>query len=446
MGMSRAVVVATVLACSCRGEGTRPGSGATGSAETPSPSKIVSLEPFPRCAQKATFEIVPKGPESRDLSSAKLIGDHLLVQSRSNSLEIELAAYDLKARTWRTFPPLKLARSDGELNLGAFATSWGAAVLAQRADGEFIQAFDLESAKWSDSLHVPLKTVNRFIWEVGRQLVLMPFRPCGFGQPADTTVFKNGAFASMPSTLTMRQRPLVDTVAGHLIIWGGEVLPDAPANGDIGCGDAPGSVSTNDGAILDPVSGWKSMAAGPPAFSDRHWAIADHYLFVYGVVRGGAHPELWRYDVAQNAWTRLGTLPDGFARAWSYDEPHMAATVGTSLILHRGGRGSDVPMQVIVGIEDGSMRELKAPAVIPGQVVALDSHHELVIPRALVAPARAYIGDTTSGTWCELGWIDQPPFFTPHGAPFFRTITMYEGKVVAWGPDVAAAGFIATIE
>ena len=105
MGMSRAVVVATVLACSCRGEGTRPGSGATGSAETPSPSKIVSLEPIPRCAQKATFEIVPKGPESRDLSSAKLIGDHLLVQSRSNSLEIELAAYDLKARTWRAFPP-----------------------------------------------------------------------------------------------------------------------------------------------------------------------------------------------------------------------------------------------------------------------------------------------------------------------------------------------------
>jgi hypothetical protein len=70
----------------------------------------------------------------------------------------------------------------------------------------------------------------------------------------------------------------------------------------------------------------------------------------------------------------------------------------------------------------------------------------LLIPRALVAPARAYIGDTASGTWCELAWIDQPPFFTPHGAPFFRSITLYEGKVVAWGPDVAAAGFIATIE
>jgi hypothetical protein len=45
-----------------------------------------------------------------------------------------------------------------------------------------------------------------------------------------------------------------------------------------------------------------------------------------------------------------------------------------------------------------------------------------------------------------LAWIDEPPFFTPHGAPCFRTITLYEDKVVAWGPDVAAAGFIATIK
>src|SRR4051812_29845878 len=100
MPMRRAVISAAMLLCSCKGtDATRP--GPTGSAAPPPPPKLAPLEAFPRCAQKASFEILPDGPKSTPLASAKVIDDHLLVQSRPGSLKIELDDYDLKARTWR---------------------------------------------------------------------------------------------------------------------------------------------------------------------------------------------------------------------------------------------------------------------------------------------------------------------------------------------------------
>ena len=391
-----AIVAVAVAACSKPKSGSTAGSGSASPASTDAQPQT-----FDACKQRAVFQRA--APPPFEAAGAYRLAGQVVINSRDR----RYAAHDLAKRTWSKLPSPDLDGADG-LGLQAFtktrklvayekgATTWSVVVL------DMIQRAWLRPAPFA----TPWKTVRGIA--VGEHLLVVPYRPCGFDQLAMAHRLDGDRFVPVPGTLAPRARAVSVDVAGRWwLVWGGDVYPDAPAAGNIGCGDDENYRPATDGAVLDVASGtWKPMASGPPPGA-RALGVVGTSVFML------VDKMLWRYDVASDSWKQLGALDKALGGAHPGDV--AAQAVGDRLILLPPATGT----MVTVDATSGALTTGRAPVGSTQHMIPLDDTHLLVLPqdRSRIdnsSPPRpiAYLHDVANGSWCELAWS------LPHGSSF----------------------------
>ena len=381
---------------------------------------------FPVCKERATLTPIP-------LPAFKPRGAHLidgqLVVGKVGKRDVwSFATFDLEKREWTDLPDVRLDGISDGLPLHV-ASSTHLMLTYEKRDGWGAIVLDVAKRAWTTMpvFASPWSTVSgeRF----GDMLVAVPYRPCGFKHFELAHVVDGAHFTPIPATLAPRTGSTVESVTGKGIVWGGDVYPDPPATGAIGC--EPGDAKYKpiaDGAMFDPATRkWRAMATGAPAGA-RPFGVADPYVFVI------VGAELWRYDAAAEAWKRIGDLvklgKDYISSATTAVGDHFA-------ILQTE---SQPRREVLVDNKTGTMRELPAPPHEIANAIAIDDSHLLALPRGesklLKRPGSTdpfvYLQDVATGSWCELAWPIPHPYS-------YDTAERYRDRLVLWqfdGPGV----------
>ena len=425
------VMVVLLVACGSGKQTASSGSGSGSSTMlTPGDAAVAkdNATPirFPACKQRATLTPIPL-PAFRP-RGAHLIAGQLVVGKDAGSAGKRdvwgYATFDLEKREWADLPD---ARLDGiKDGLPLYVTSSTHLMLTyEKRDGWGAVVLDVPKRTWTTMrvFDSPWSTVSgeRF----GDMLVAVPYRPCGFMHFELAHVVNGARFAPIPATLAPRARSFVESVTGKGILWGGDVYPDPPATGDIGCKDDDAKYKPiADGAIFDPTTRkWRAMASGAPPGA-RPFGVSDPYVFVI------VETALWRYDAAADAWKRIGDLAvlgkDFILSARAVVGDHFA-------ILQTK---SPPRREVLVDNKTGSPRELPAPPQEIANAIAVDDRHLLALPRGewkqLKNPGStdpfAYLQDVTTGSWCELAWSIPHPYS-------YAVAERYRDRLVLWEFD-----------